>query len=242
MASRGKVLIVDDESSIRRSLHNTLQTMGFVVDDASTGDEALLLVRKSKYDVVLLDINMPGMGGIQACREIRKNLPRLGILMLTVRDSEDDKVTALDAGADDYITKPFNIRELAARVRAAVRRSSAAQSDSEAVIQIGDIELDPARRLVSKAGAQVHLTPIEFDLLHFLMAHAGLPMTHVRLLHAVWGPEYGGELEYLRTFVRQLRKKLEEDPAEPEYLLTESHVGYRFAESMPGPVPETASK
>jgi two-component system KDP operon response regulator KdpE len=110
------------------------------------------------------------------------------------------------------------------------------------VIQIGDIELDPARRLVSKAGAQVHLTPIEFDLLHFLMAHAGLPMTHVRLLHAVWGPEYGGELEYLRTFVRQLRKKLEEDPAEPEYLLTESHVGYRFAESMPGPVPETASK
>jgi two-component system KDP operon response regulator KdpE len=174
MASRGKVLIVDDESSIRRSLHNTLQTMGFVVNDTSTGEEAIRLVRESQYDVVLLDINMPGMGGIQACREIRKNLPRLGILMLTVRDSEDDKVTALDAGADDYITKPFNIRELAARVRAAVRRSSAAQSDSEAVIQIGDIELDPARRLVSKANAQVHLTPIEFDLLHFLMAHAGL--------------------------------------------------------------------
>jgi two-component system KDP operon response regulator KdpE len=242
MPSHGKVLIVDDESSIRRSLHNTLQTMGFVVDDTSTGEDSLRLVRESHYDVVLLDINMPGIGGIQACREIRKILPRLGILMLTVRDSEDDKVTALDAGADDYITKPFNIRELAARVRAAVRRSSAAQSDSETVIQIGDIELDPARRLASKAGAQVHLTPKEFDLLHFLMAHAGLPMTHVRLLHAVWGPEYGGELEYLRTFVRQLRKKLEEDPAEPEYLLTDSHVGYRFAESMPGPVPETASK
>jgi two-component system KDP operon response regulator KdpE len=242
MPSHGKVLIVDDEISIRRSLHNTLQTMGFIVNDTSTGEDALRLVRESQYDVVLLDINMPGIGGVQACREIRKILPRLGILMLTVRDSEDDKVTALDAGADDYITKPFNIRELAARVRAAVRRSSAAQSDSETVIQIGDIELDPARRLASKAGAQVHLTPKEFDLLHFLMAHAGLPMTHVRLLHAVWGPEYGGELEYLRTFVRQLRKKLEEDPAEPEYLLTDSHVGYRFAESMPGPVPETASK
>jgi two-component system, OmpR family, KDP operon response regulator KdpE len=240
MPSRGKVLIVDDEFSIRRALHNTLQTMGFVVDDASTGEAALQLVHESQYDVVLLDINMPGIGGIQACREIRKSLPRLGILMLTVRDSEDDKVTALDAGADDYVTKPFNIRELAARVRAAVRRSAAAQADCDAVIQIGDIGLDPSRRLVRKAGEPVHLTPKEFDLLHFLMAHAGLPMTHVRLLHAVWGPEYGGELEYLRTFVRQLRKKIEDDPAEPEYLLTDSHVGYRFAEAKPEPLPETA--
>jgi two-component system KDP operon response regulator KdpE len=230
MLSHGKVLIVDDESSIRRVLHNTLQTMGFVVDDAATGEAALQLVRQSQYDVVLLDINMPGIGGIQACREIRKGLPRLGILMLTVRDSEEDKITALDAGADDYITKPFNIRELAARVRAAVRRSSTTYGEPDAVIQIGDIELDPARRLVRKASAQVHLTPKEFDLLHYLMAHAGLPMTHIRLLHSVWGPEYGGELEYLRTFVRQLRKKLEGDPAKPEYLLTDSHIGYRFAE------------
>jgi two-component system KDP operon response regulator KdpE len=164
----------------------------------------------------------------------------LAILMLTVRESEDDKVTALDAGADDYITKPFHIRELAARVRAAVRRSAASQADSDEIIQIGDIDLDPARRLVRKAGEPVHLTPKEFDLLHFLMAHAGLPITHVRLLHAVWGPEYGGELEYLRTFVRQLRKKLEDDPAEPEYLLTDSHIGYRFVEAKPEPVPETA--
>lgn len=240
MPSQGKVLIIDDESSIRLALHNTLRTMGFVVDDASTGEAALLLVGQFQYDVVLLDINMPGIGGIQTCRDLRKKLPRLGILMLTVRDSEDDKVTALDAGADDYVTKPFKIRELAARVRAAVRRSSTGHSDPDAVIQIGDIELDPARRLVRKTGAQVHLTPKEFDLLHYLMAHAGLPMTHVRLLHAVWGPEYGGELEYLRTFVRQLRKKLEGDPAEPEYLLTDSHVGYRFAEVKPEPVPENA--
>jgi two-component system KDP operon response regulator KdpE len=240
MPSQGKVLIVDDESSIRRALHNTLQAMGFLVDEASTGEAALLLVRKSEYDVVLLDINMPGMGGIQACREIRKSLPQLGILMLTVRDGEDDKVTALDAGADDYITKPFNIRELAARVRAAVRRASAAHFDHEAVIRIGDIEIDPARRLVRKAGAPVHLTPKEFDLLYYLMAHAGLPMTHLRLLHAVWGPEYGGEMEYLRTFVRQLRKKLEDDPAEPTYLLTDSHIGYRFAEVKPEHVHEKA--
>jgi two-component system KDP operon response regulator KdpE len=238
--SQGRVLIVDDESSIRRALHITLEGMGFHVDEVSTGEAALHLVRETEYDVVLMDINMPGMGGIRACREIRKNLPRLGILMLTVRDGEEDKVAALDAGADDYVTKPFKIRELAARIRAAVRRSSASHVDPDAVIRIGNIELDPPRRLVRKAGDPVHLTPKEFDLLRYLMTHAGLPMTHVRLLQAVWGPEYGGELEYLRTFVRQLRKKLEEDPAEPEYLLTDSHVGYRFTEEKPEPVQEKA--
>lgn len=231
MPSHGKVLIVDDESSIRRALRNTLHGMGFEVDDAATGEAALELVRAAKYDVVLLDINMPGMGGVRACRELRKSMPRLGILMLTVRDSEDDKVTALDAGADDYVTKPFQMRELAARIRAAVRRSSASEADPGAVIRIGNIELDPARRLVLKGGEPVRLTPTEFDLLRYLMAHAGLPITHARLLQAVWGPEYGGELEYLRTFVRLLRKKLEEDPAAPVYLLTDSHVGYRFAEA-----------
>ena len=236
----GKVLIVDDESAIRRALHNTLHGMGFEVDDASSGEAALDLVRETEYDVVLLDINMPGIGGIRACREIRKSLPRLGILMLTVRDREEDKVTALDAGADDYITKPFNIRELAARIRAAVRRSHANKVDADAVMHIGNIELDPARRLVRKSGEPVHLTPKEFDLLRYLMAHAGLPITHLRLLHAVWGPEYGGELEYLRTFVRQLRKKLEDDPAEPAYLLTDSHIGYRFAEAKVEAVEEKA--
>jgi two-component system KDP operon response regulator KdpE len=233
--SRGKVLIVDDEISIRRALHNTLHGMGFEVEDAATGEAALDVVGQAPFDVVLLDINMPGMGGIRACREIRRNLPRLGILMLTVRDREDDKVAALDAGADDYITKPFGIRELAARIRAAVRRSSASQADPDATIRIGNIELDPARREVRKAGAPVHLTPKEFDLVRYLMAHAGLPITHARLLHAVWGPEYGGELEYLRTFVRQLRKKLEDDAADPAYLLTDSHIGYRFAEATPEP-------
>jgi two-component system KDP operon response regulator KdpE len=238
--SHGKVLIVDDDGAIRRALHNTLHGMGFDVDDAASGEAALDLVRETEYEVVLLDINMPGIGGIRACREIRKSLPRLGILMLTVRDREEDKVTALDAGADDYITKPFNIRELAARLRAGVRRSRVAKADADAVMRIGNIELDPARRLVRKGGEPVHLTPKEFDLLHYLMAHAGLPITHLRLLHAVWGPEYGGELEYLRTFVRQLRKKLEDDPAEPAYLLTDSHIGYRFAEAKVEPVEEKA--
>ena len=238
--SQGRILIVDDEVSIRRAVHNTLQGMGFQVEEASSGEAALHLVLDAQFDVVLLDINMPGMGGIKACREMRGSLPRLGILMLTVRDSEEDKVAALDAGADDYITKPFNIRELAARIRAAVRRSSTSQVDPNAPIRIGTIELDPARRLVRKGGELIHVTPKEFDLLHYLMAHAGLPITHVRLLRAVWGPEYGGELEYLRTFVRQLRKKLEDDPAEPTYLLTDSHVGYRFAEAKLEPVGEKA--
>jgi two-component system KDP operon response regulator KdpE len=234
--SHGKILIVDDDSSIRRALHNTLTGMGFEIEEAATGEEALAVAHQTEYDVVLLDINMPGIGGIRACREIRRSLPRLGILMLTVRDSEEDKVAALDAGADDYITKPFNIRELAARIRAAVRRSSVSNADPDAAIQIGNVVLDPARRLVRKSGEPVHLTPKEFDLLHYLMAHAGLPIMHARLLRAVWGPEYGGELEYLRTFIRQLRKKLEDDPAEPAYLLTDSHIGYRFAEGKPEPV------
>ncbi len=230
--SPGKVLIVDDESSIRRALLGTLQSLGFEVAEAATGEAALHLIQATRYDVVLLDINMPGMGGIQTCREIRRLSARLAIVMLTVRDSEDDKIKALDAGADDYVTKPFHVRELAARIRAAVRRSRMPQADLSQVIRIGDIELDPARRLVRKAGETIRLTPKEFDLLHYLMSHAGLPVTHARLLQAIWGPEYGGELEYLRTFVRQLRKKLQDNAANPIYLLTDSHVGYRFAEAV----------
>ena len=148
--------------------------------------------------------------------------------MLTVKNSERDKIQALDAGADDYITKPFHVGELAARLRAVVRRSRAAQADDAAVIRIGEIELDPVRRSVKRAGAAIHVTPKEFELLHFLMSHAGFPLTHARIFAAVWGPEYGGELEYLRTFVRQLRKKLGDDAACPRYLITDSQIGYRF--------------
>jgi two-component system KDP operon response regulator KdpE len=180
---------------------------------------------------VLLDINLPGIDGLETCRRLRRLHPRIAILMLTVRDSEDDKVQALEAGADDYVTKPFHIRELTARVRAAVRRAQALEDNTSDSIRIGDIQLDPARREVQKAGNFIRLTPKEFDLLHYLMAHAGLPITHSRLLQAIWGPEYGDEVEYLRTFMRQLRKKIEDDPASPKYLLTDIHIGYRFRES-----------
>jgi two-component system, OmpR family, KDP operon response regulator KdpE len=177
---------------------------------------------------------MPGLGGIEACRRIRLRDSRLQILMLTVRDREADKIEALDAGADDYITKPFSIPELAARLRSAVRRSNAPRTETSAIIAIGDIELDPERRVVRKRGSVLRLTPKEFDLLHYLMRHPGLPVAHLRLLRAVWGGEYGEELEYLRTFVHQLRKKLEDDSSSPEYLLTEPHFGYRFREASEG--------
>ncbi len=145
-------------------------------------------------------------------------------------DSEDDKVLALDAGADDYITKPFQLRELTARLRAAVRRRNVHESDREAPLRHGQLELDPVKYRVKKAGHLIHLTPKEFEMLHYMMMHAGEPIPHARLLKSVWGPTYGNELEYLRTFIRQLRKKIEDDPSNPQYLLTEAYVGYRFNE------------
>jgi two-component system KDP operon response regulator KdpE len=225
---KGKLLIVDDEAAIRWALRKTLQGMDFEIAEAETGEQAIALVRTVLFDAVLLDIGMPGMNGIDACREIRKRAPLLAIVMLSVRNTEEDKIQALDAGADDYITKPFHVRELAARLRAAVRRAHSSETDGAVAISIGDIELDPARRVVKRSGTPIHLTPKEFEMLHFLMSHAGLPLTHARILGAVWGPEYRGELEYLRTFVRQLRKKLGDDAASPKYILTDSQIGYRF--------------
>jgi two-component system KDP operon response regulator KdpE len=229
-ASCPSILVVDDESSIRQALRVTLGSFGFEVGEAATGEQALTLLRSERYDAVLLDINMPGMGGMQACREIRRIAPGLPILMLTIRDSTEDKVEALEAGADDYVTKPFHVRELQARVRAALRRASTAPATPDESLHIGEISMDPARRIVTKLGQPVRLTPREFDLLQYLMQNAGKPIAHARLLNAVWGPDYGGELEYLRTFVHQLRKKLENDPAHPEYLMTETWFGYRFRE------------
>lgn len=229
-ASAGKILIVDDDSRLRRALHGSLHSLGFEITESPNGEAALRETKNHKFDVVLLDINMPGMGGIETCRELRRSNPRLQILMLTVRESEEDKVKALDAGADDYVTKPFSVPELMARIRAATRRATTGPADATETISIGAIELDAARRTVHKSGEIVRLTPKEFDLLHYLMSHAGLPVTHARLLQAVWGVEYGHEREYLRTFIHELRKKLEDDPASPQYLLTEAYVGYRFKE------------
>jgi two-component system, OmpR family, KDP operon response regulator KdpE len=224
----GKILVTDDDPELRRVLKRTLDALGFEVAESSNGEQALQELENREFDAVLLDVNMPGIGGLAACREIRRRAPRVQILMLTVRDQEIDKVDALDAGADDYITKPFSIPELAARLRSAVRRATTVEANTAASIAIGEIELDPDRRVVIKSGIPLRLTPKEFDLLHYLMSRPGIAVSHVKLLRAVWGDEYGQELEYLRTFVHQLRKKLESDPSSPEYLFTEPHFGYRF--------------
>ena len=226
----GKVLIVDDEISVRRALHATLLQLGFDVGEAVSGDEAIELCRIVKYDAALLDINMPGKNGIETCIQLRGMMPRLAILMLSVNDDPELKAKALEAGADDYVSKPVHMRELTARIRAALRRTRIAIEPSEEVIVVGDLSLDPARRFVQMAGETLRLTPKEFDLLHYLMARRGLPVTHARLLQDVWGPQYIGQVEYLRSLVHQLRRRLGDDAANPRYLLTDSHVGYRFAD------------
>jgi two-component system KDP operon response regulator KdpE len=202
------------------------------VADCSRGEEALQMMRAAVYDVVLLDINMPGIGGIETLRRIRAFAPRLPILMLTVRDQEEDKVQALDLGADDYVTKPFSTRELIARIRAAIRRVRAPARAEDAPIEIGEIRIEPVKRTITKRGEPLHLTRKEFDILHCLMSRAGRVITYARLLTAVWGAESREEVEYLRTFVRQLRKKIEDDPSNPIYLLTDVYVGYRFADAQ----------
>jgi two-component system KDP operon response regulator KdpE len=229
-AYNGNILVTDDDPDLRRVLRRTLDALGFEVAESSNGEQALKQVETQQFQSILLDVNMPGAGGIVTCREMRRKHPQLQILMLTVRDREADKIEALDAGADDYITKPFSIPELAARLRSAVRRSETIEPHAGVPITIGDIELDPARRTVRKFGSLLRLTPKEFDLLQYLMDRPGLPLAHAKLLQAIWGAEYGQELEYLRTFVHQLRKKLENDPSSPEYLLTEPYFGYRFRE------------
>jgi two-component system, OmpR family, KDP operon response regulator KdpE len=226
-----RILLVDDESAIRRALRPPLVELGFQVAEAVRGEEALQMLRSGPFDVVLLDINMPGIGGIETLRRIRAALPKLPVLMLTVRDSEDEKVNALELGADDYVTKPFSMRELIARVRATVRRARTPARPEDSPIEIGDIRLAPAQRRVTRRGQPVHLTRKEYGILHCLMTHAGQAVTSAALLTAVWGAEYREEVEYLRTFVRQLRKKIEDDPSNPVYLLTDLYVGYRFIDA-----------
>jgi len=227
-----RVLIVDDESAIRRALRPPLTAMGFEVTEVPRGEKALQVLRTETFDCVLLDVNMPGIGGLETLRRIRVFAPRLPVLMLTVRDGEDEKVHALEMGADDYVTKPFGVRELVARMRAAVRRVHAPVRTEEEPLEIGEIRLVPARRSVTKRGQPIHLTRKEFDILHCLMSRAGRVVTYARLLTAVWGADCREEVEYLRTFVRQLRKKIEDDPARPLYLLTDIYVGYRFADAQ----------
>ena len=227
-----RILVVDDESAIRRAIRPPLVELGFQVSEASRGEEALQMMRGTTFDAVLLDVNMPGIGGVETLRRIRLIAPRLPILMLTVRDKEEEKVEALDLGADDYVTKPFSTRELIARIRAAIRRVKAPVRAEDAPIEIGEIRLEPVKRSVTRRGQPVHLTRKEFDILHCLMIRAGRVVTYARLLTAVWGADCREEVEYLRTFVRQLRKKIEDDPSNPLYVLTDVYVGYRFADAQ----------
>jgi two-component system KDP operon response regulator KdpE len=232
--SQGTILVVDDESSVRRVLSVMLSGIGFTIVTASRGEEAVALVQVTKFDAVLLDVDIPGMDGVETCRNIRRSNARLPILMLTAMDSEDDQVAGLDAGADAYITKPFRIRELTARLRSAVRRGHLRDTRPDSPIRRGQIELDPVKYSVLKSGRSIHLTPKEFEILHYLMIHAGEAVSQSRLLKSVWGSEYGNEVEYLRTYMVQLRKKVEDDPPNPRYLLTLPHVGYMFKVQEPG--------
>lgn len=227
--SAGRILVVDDEPQIRRVMRTTLTAHGYEVEDARSGEDGLEKLRAGKYDLVLLDINMPGMGGVEACRTIRQERhgSELAIIMLTVRSAESDKVEALDAGADDYVTKPFSTTELLARIRAALRRMPLTGLEIPR-IDLEGVEIDFESRQVKRHGREVRLTPKEFDLLRYFVTHPNKAISHRELLQAVWGPDYGDELEYLRVFINQLRKKVEPQPSKPRYLLTEPWVGYRF--------------
>jgi two-component system KDP operon response regulator KdpE len=224
--SEGRILVVDDDPQIRRVMRVTLIGQHYEVDDATTGEAALDKLRESRFDLVLLDLNMPGMGGLEACREIRAQ-SEIAIIMLTVRDTETDKVEALDAGADDYVTKPFNPAELLARIRAALRRTPSTHGPAGR-LKLGSAEVDFDTRHVTSRGKDVRLTPKEFDLLRYLVAHPNKAISHRELLQAVWGPDYGDQVDYLRVFVNQLRKKIEAKPSAPVHLITEPWVGYRL--------------
>lgn len=226
--SGAKILVVDDEPQIRRMMRATLTSSGHQVDEARTGEEALEKFREFLPDLVLLDLNMPGMGGLEACKSLRAGSD-VPIIILTVRNTEKDKVEALDAGADDYVSKPFGMQELLARIRAALRRAPSSAENGPQRFVSKDLEIDFDGRRVRVHDKNVRLTPKEFELLRHLVAHGGKPVPHRELLQAVWGPDYGDETDYLRVFINHLRKKIEPNPAQPKYILTEPWVGYRFA-------------
>jgi two-component system KDP operon response regulator KdpE len=225
--SGSRILVVDDDPQIRRALRSTLSALGFVVADAESGEAAIERVRVDRFDLILLDINMRGLSGLETCRAIRSRSD-VSIIMLTVRDRSLDKIEALDAGADGYVTKPFDVNELLARIRATLRRAPASALGQSEVLQLDDVEINFRDRHVRVKGRLTRLTPTEQDLLHYFVTHANTALPHDQILQVVWGPDYGNEVEYLRVFVNQLRKKIEPDPTHPRYILTEPWLGYRF--------------
>ena len=233
MNQQPRILVVDDEPQLARVLRTGLKTHGYDVRVAADGVSALETFGDWRPDLVVTDLAMPNMGGLELCRRLRE-LSQLPIIVLSVRGEEKTKVEALDAGADDYVTKPFGMDELLARVRAQLRRAqtSAVSEPPSAVLEDGDFHIDLEARGVSVRGGEVHLTPKEYDLLVYFVRHAGKVLTHRTLLGAVWGGNYTEQGEYLRVFVGQLRKKIELDPSSPHYILTEPWVGYRFNSSQ----------
>ena len=226
--STGKILVVDDEPQIRRVMRSALTKQRYMVADARNGEEALEKLRDERYDLIILDRNMPGMGGLAACRSIRATSD-VGIIMLTVRKTEPEKVEALDAGADDYVTKPFSMPELLARVRANLRRVPLSPREGRTVVAFDRIELNLLSRHLSVDGREVRLTPKQFEVLQYLISIPNITIPHKKILQAIWGPDYGDQVEYLHVVINQLRKKIEPDPSHPVYLLTEPWVGYRFS-------------
>ena len=222
-----KILVVDDDPQLRRVMKAALTRQGYIIGDARSGEVALEKLRDERYDLVILDRNMPGMGGIEACRSMREHSD-MGIIMLTVRKTEEEKIEALDAGADDYITKPFSMPELLARIRANLRRAPLATRQGSNLITFDQVQVDLDTHHVSIQGRDVRLTPKQFEVLNYLIANPNVSIPHAKILQAVWGPDYGGEVEYLHVLVNQLRKRIEPDPSKPRYILTEPWFGYRF--------------
>ena len=226
-AEKANILVVDDEPQITRVLKTTLSSRGYSIRTAIDGDDALLVMKSWTPDLVITDLRMPNMTGVELCRHVRAK-SSIPIIVLSVRNEERTKIEALDAGADDYVTKPFSIDELLARVRAALRRATTAQQPESELIEIGDFRIDPQAHSVQLKGSEVRLTPKEFDVLAYLARHPDKVVTHRALLAAVWGENSIQQPEYLRVVIAHLRKKLEPDENSPQYITTEPWVGYRF--------------
>jgi two-component system KDP operon response regulator KdpE len=227
MSEHSHILLVDDEPQITRVLRTTLSAEGYEIRVANDGEMALEIMKDWQPHIIVTDLAMPNLDGVELCRRVR-SFSAVPIIVLSVRDHEQEKIGALDAGADDYMTKPFSTYELMARIRANLRRTPATQSPVNEVLEIGDFRIDQSTRTVTVKSAELKLTPKEFDLLTYLARHPRRVIPHRTLLAAVWGDVFTQQPEYLRVFVGQLRKKIEDDPANPCYLLTERWVGYRF--------------
>jgi len=227
MQEHRRILVVDDEPQITRVLRTSLSSQGYDIRAANDGETALEIMKDWTPDLVITDLSMPNMDGLELCRRLRPST-QIPIIVLSVRGEEKTKVQALDAGADDYVTKPFGIEELLARVRATLRRTPVGESEQASLIDVGDFHVDLAAHKVTVRRKEVHLTPKEFDLLVYLARHPGKVVTHRTLLSAIWGGQSTEQVEYLRVFVGQLRKKLETEASSPRYIVTEPWVGYRF--------------